>query len=152
MPGQRSLRSNKGNSDANDEDKQEKPPTTRAAAAKAKSGSKTRGAKGGDDKADINGSKSTGNGVDGPEDVEMGDGSAGAPKSSFNASKDREGDQKMTVVVPPTKGSRSSGKDNEDVTMEGAEDEKAEDAESEVDPATKAIQGLSRVLARGDNR
>lgn len=149
MPGQRSLRSNKGNSDANEE---EKAPTTRDAAAKAKSGSKTRGAKGGDDKADVNGSKSTGNGVDGPEDVEMGEDPTGAPTSSFNASKDREGDQKMTVVVPPTKGSRSSGKDNEDVTMEGAEDENAEDAESEVDPATKAIQGLSRVLARGDNR
>jgi 26S proteasome regulatory subunit N3 len=53
----------------------------------------------------------------------------------------------MTVVVPPTKGSRSSGKDKEeDVTMEGVEDGNVENTEPEVDPTTKAIQGSSSLL------
>jgi 26S proteasome regulatory subunit N3 len=88
-----------------------------------------------------NGSKSTENGVNGSEDVEMGEDTAGAPTSGFNTNKDRKGDEKMTVVVPPTKGSKSSGKDKgEDVVMEGAEDDA--EKEPEVDPTTKAIQGL----------
>jgi 26S proteasome regulatory subunit N3 len=98
-----------------------------------------------DDQSHANGSKSAENGVNGSEDVEMGEDTAGAPTSSFNSSKDRNGDEKMTVVVPPTKGSRSSGKPGQDkekdVTMEGAEDDDAEKAEHEVDPTTKAIQG-----------
>ncbi|CAG8095610.1 unnamed protein product [Penicillium salamii] len=113
-----------------------------------------------DDKSHTNGSKSTGNGVNGSEDVEMGEDTAGAPTSSFNTSKNRKGDEKMTVVVPPTKGSRSSGKDKEeDVTMEGAEDGDAENTEPEVDPRTKAIQDiktnftlLERAVAHFDPR
>lgn len=128
-------------------------PTTRAAANKAKSAPAKKGAAKGasnngmgeDDQSHVNGSKSTENGVNGSEDVEMGEDTAGAPTSSFNSSKDRHGNEKMTVVVPPTKGSRSSGKSGqdkeEDVTMEGAEDDDAEKAEPEVDPTTKAIQG-----------
>jgi 26S proteasome regulatory subunit N3 len=83
--------------------------------------------------------------VNGSEDVEMGEDTAGAPTSGFNTNKDRKGDEKMTVVVPPTKGSKSSGKDKEeDVVMEGAEDDA--EKEPEVDPTTKAIQGLSTSL------
>lgn len=162
MPAERrSLRSNnksdtsssangeKGPSDSQNSGAKDKAPTTRAAANKAKAQPKkdakgaSNGEMGEDDKSHTNGSKSTGNGVNGSEDVEMGEDTAGAPTSSINASKDRKGNEKMTVVVPPTKGSRSSGKDKEeDVTMEGADDD-AEDAEPEVDPTTKAIQGLS---------
>ena len=130
----------------------DKPAPTRAAANKAKAASTTKGASSNNtansgmgeqrDQPRANGSDPTENGVNGLEDVEMGEDTAGGPTSSFNASQDRKGDEKMTVVVPPTKGSRLSGEkgtDKEgDVAMEGDE---GEDAEPEVDPKTKAIQG-----------
>ncbi|KAJ5124707.1 Winged helix-turn-helix transcription repressor DNA-binding [Penicillium bovifimosum] len=156
MPAERrSLRSNNksDSSSTNGEKANSTAPTTRAAANKAKSAPTKKDAKGAsndnmgeDDQSHKDGSKSTKNGVNGSEDVEMGEGTAGAPTSSSNASKGRKND-KMTVVVPPTKGSRSSGKDKEeDVTMDGAEDGDAENTEPEVDPTTKAIQGLSNLL------
>ncbi|BAE63324.1 unnamed protein product [Aspergillus oryzae RIB40] len=93
----------------------------------------------------------------------MGEDTAGAPTSSFNASKDRKGDEKMTVVVPPTKGSRLSGdkgQDQEgDVAMEGAEGDETQKPEPEVDPRAKAIQDiktnftlLERAVAHFDPR
>ncbi|OOQ90726.1 putative 26S proteasome regulatory subunit rpn3 [Penicillium brasilianum] len=161
------ARSNSQSSSAKDK----AAPTTRAAASKAKSAPEKKGAAKGasntgmgeDDQSHVNGSKSAENGVNGSEDVEMGEDTAGAPTSSFNSSKGRNGDEKMTVVVPPTKGSRSSGKPGqdkeEDVTMEGAEDDDAEKAEPEVDPTTKAIQDikanftlLERAVAHFDPR
>ncbi|OOO08839.1 26S proteasome regulatory subunit, C-terminal [Aspergillus oryzae] len=110
-----------------------------------------------------NGSEPTENGLNGSEDVEMGEDTAGAPTSSFNASKDRKGDEKMTVVVPPTKGSRLSGdkgQDQEgDVAMEGAEGDETQKPEPEVDPRAKAIQDiktnftlLERAVAHFDPR
>ncbi|KAJ5154161.1 uncharacterized protein N7500_009600 [Penicillium coprophilum] len=180
MPAERrSLRSNnksdtsssangeKANSDSQSSGAKDKAPTTRAAANKAKSASTKKDAKGAsndnmgeDDQSHTNGSKSTKNGVNGSEDVEMGEDTAGAPTSSSNASKDRKSNEKMTVVVPPTKGSRSSGKDKEeDVAMEGAEDGDVENTEPEVDPTTKAIQDiksnftlLERAVAHFDPR
>ncbi|KAJ5801340.1 uncharacterized protein N7518_003408 [Penicillium psychrosexuale] len=177
MPAERrSLRSNnksdtsssangeKANSNSQSPGAKDKAPTTRAAANKAKSAPTKKDAKGAsngnmgdDDKSHTNGSKSTENGVNGSEDVEMGD-TAGAPTSSSSTSKDRKSNEKMTVVVPPTKGSKSSGKDKEDdVTMEGAED--VENTEPEVDPTTKAIQDiksnftlLERAVAHFDPR
>ncbi|KAJ5632949.1 26S proteasome regulatory subunit rpn3 [Penicillium lividum] len=157
------ARSNSQSSSAKDK----AAPTTRAAANKAKATPAKKGATKGanngmeeNDQSHINGSKSTENGVNGSEDVEMGEDTAGAPKSSFNARKDRNGDEKMTVVVPPTKGSRSSNKagqaKDEDVTMEGSEND---DAELETDPKTKAIQDiktnftlLDRAVAHFDPR
>ncbi|OQD69769.1 hypothetical protein PENPOL_c002G03692 [Penicillium polonicum] len=179
MPAERrSLRSNnksdtsssangeKANSNSQNSGAKDKAPTTRAAANKAKSAPTKKDAKGAsngsmkeDDKSHTNGSKSTENGVNGSEDVEMGEDTAGAPTSSSNTSKDRKSNEKMTVVVPPTKGSRSSGKDKEDVTMEGAEDGDVENTEPEVDPTTKAIQDiksnftlLERAVAHFDPR
>lgn len=137
-------------------------PTTRAAANKAKSAPAKKGAKGasnagmGEDDQHVNGSNNAENGVNGSEDVEMGEDTAGAPTSSFNTSKGRHGDEKMTVVVPPTKGSRSSGKagqdKEEDVTMEGAEDGDAEKTEPEIDPAVKAVQGWLLPLFESPSR
>lgn len=164
MPERRSLRSNNKSdtsSSANGEKarsnsqsssaKDKAAPTTRAAANKAKAAPAKKGAKGAsnagmgeNEQSHVNGSKSNENGVNGSEDVEMGEDTAGAPTSSFDSSKERNGDEKMTVVVPPTKGSRSgkAGQDKEeDVTMEGAEEGDAEKTEPEVDPTTKAIQG-----------
>ncbi|KAJ5152944.1 26S proteasome regulatory subunit rpn3 [Penicillium canariense] len=161
------ARSNSQSSSAKDK----AAPTTRAAANKAKSVPAKKGAAKGasntgmgeNDQSHVNGSKSAENGVNGSEDVEMGEDTAGAPTSSFNSSKDRNGDEKMTVVVPPTKGSRSSGKPGQDkeddVTMEGAEEGDAEKAEPEIDPTTKAIQDiknnftlLERAVAHFDPR
>ncbi|KAJ5922589.1 hypothetical protein N7516_010292 [Penicillium verrucosum] len=178
MPAERrSLRSNnksdtsssangeKANSNSQGSGAKDKAPTTRAAN-KAKSAPTKKDAKGAsngsmkeDDQSHTNGSKSTENGVNGSEDVEMGEDTAGAPTSSSNTSKDRKSNEKMTVVVPPTKGSRSSGKDKEDVTMEGAEGGDVENTEPEVDPTTKAIQDiksnftlLERAVAHFDPR
>lgn len=170
MPERRSLRSNNksdASSSANGEKarsnsqssgaKDKAAPTTRAAANKAKAAPAKKGAAKGasdagmgeDDKSHVNGSKSTENGVNGSEDVEMEEDTAGAPTSSINSSKNRNGDEKMTVVVPPTKGSKSSDKPgNEkdgDVAMDGTEDDAAE-AEPEIDPTTKAIQGEILIL------
>ncbi|KAJ5766479.1 uncharacterized protein N7511_004095 [Penicillium nucicola] len=153
------ARSNSQSSSAKDK----AAPTTRAAANKAKSAPAKKDAKGasnsdmGEKDSHTNGSKSTENGVNGSEDVEMGEGTAGAPTSAFNANKDRKGDEKMTVVVPPTKGSKSGKDKEEDVAMEGAEDDA--EKEPEVDPTTKAIQDiktnftlLERAVAHFDPR
>ena len=128
----------------------DKPAPARAAANKAKSTAPTKKAgstnnssnsgMGEGEQRQTNGADSTENGVNGSEDVEMGEDTAGGPTSSFNTKKEREGDEKMTVVVPPTKGSRLSGQDKEgDVAMEG--DEGDESQKPEVDPKVKAIQG-----------
>ncbi|KAE8315687.1 terpenoid synthase [Aspergillus transmontanensis] len=106
------------------------------------------------DQPRTNGSEPTENGLNGSEDVEMGEDTAGAPTSSFNASKDRKGDEKMTVVVPPTKGSRLSGdkgQDQEgDIAMEGAEGDESQKPEPEVDPRAKAIQGWCSCRSSND--
>ncbi|KAE8351481.1 isoprenoid synthase domain-containing protein [Aspergillus coremiiformis] len=160
------ARSTSQNSSSN----KDKVAPTRAAASKAKS---TKAASSNNttnpgmgeqrDQPRTNGSEPTENGVNGSEDVEMREDTAGAPKSSFNASKDRKGDENMTVVVPPTKGSRLSGdkgQDQEgDVAMEGADDDESQNPESEVDPRAKAIQDiktnftlLERAVAHFDPR
>ncbi|KAL3472671.1 isoprenoid synthase domain-containing protein [Aspergillus californicus] len=181
MPAEkRSLRSNKQSdtsSSANGEkarsgsqsssSNKDKPAPTRAATNKAKStkaaASNTTSISGMGEQRDqphTNGTDPTKNGVNGSEDVEMGEDTAGGPTSSFNASKDRQGDQKMTVVVPPTKGSRKSGDNGQgqedDVAMEGVE---GEEPESESDPKAKVIQDiktnftlLERAVAHFDPR
>ncbi|KAL4799434.1 isoprenoid synthase domain-containing protein [Aspergillus venezuelensis] len=112
------------------------------------------------DQPHTNGADPTKKDVNGPGDVEMEEDTAGGPTSSSNASKDRKGDQKMTVVVPPPKGSSMSGEKGQDqegdVTMEGAD---GEELSPGVDPRTKAIQDiqtnftlLERAVAHFDPR
>ena len=117
------------------------PPRTAANKAKPAPTKKTTSTKDMGDQSQSNGSQPLGNGVDRHDDVEMGDDTAGGPTSSFNTSKDQNGDKKMTVVVPPAKGLKSSGDDRDvaegDVEMKGTEDETAE---SQVSPA-KTVQG-----------
>ncbi|RAH43357.1 proteasome regulatory particle lid subunit RPN3 [Aspergillus brunneoviolaceus CBS 621.78] len=167
MPAERrSLRSNsksdtsssangeKGRSTSqNTSSNKDQPAPNRAAANKAKSTTASKAASSNStadsgmgeqrDQPRTNGSDPTENGMNGSEDVEMGEDTAGGPTSSFTASKDRKGDEKMTVVVPPTKGSRLSGEkapDNEgDIAMEGAD---TEESKSEVDPKVKALQDI----------
>jgi hypothetical protein len=61
----------------------------------------------------------------------------------------KDGDEEMTVVVPPKKNDKPSGAApadaDGDVAMEGDE-QKADEAEVKVDPATQAIAGESIVL------
>ena len=58
---------------------------------------------------------------------------------------DRDGDEKITVVVPPSKGARLSGDQSQDkegdVNMDGVNEESTKQAEVEVDPKVKAMQG-----------
>jgi len=95
------------------------------------------------DQRQANGSDPTKNGAKGSEDVEMGEDTAGGPTSSINTRKEREGDE-MTVVVPPTKGSRLSGVQSPDKESDIAMDEGDESkSEPKIDPKVKAIQGWS---------
>ena len=159
MPGERrSLRSNKETSshtngekarpDAQNPSSKDKPAPTRSTSSKGKSQiSKkatvnTASKENSGDKPQTNGNDSVENGVNGGEDVEMGDDLEDTKKP--NTSKD--GDEEMTVVVPPPNSSKLSGqaaKDDEgDVAMENTENVEADGSEDkEVDPIMKATSG-----------
>lgn len=90
----------------------------------------------------INGDDNAENDVNGSEDVEMEEEPTGPGRSAKG--KGKEGDEEMTVVVPPSKGSKLSGssqKDGEgDVAMHGESETDAEASkEPEIDPRTVAI-------------
>jgi 26S proteasome regulatory subunit N3 len=162
----RSLRSNSKSdtSSANGEKSQtsgvskDKPaPTTRAAANKSRTASAKKAAAGkgasnssgmsGHDQPQANGSDPVENGVNGIEDVEMEEDSATATTPlSGKPNIDRDGDEKITVVVPPSKGARLSGDQSQDkegdVNMDGGNEEGAKQAEVEVDPKVKAMQDI----------
>ena len=138
--GDRVRRSSQSSSSNKDKAAPARAPANKAksGASSKKGGSANNSGMGEGEQRQTNGSDAVEKGVNGSEDVEMGEDTAGGPTSSFNANKNRKGDEKMTVVVPPTKGSRSSdkGQDKEgDVAMEGDE--------PKVDPKVKAIQGKS---------
>ena len=98
------------------------------------------------DKPPTNGTDPLENGVNGTEDIEMEEDSSKSgsrPKSG----KDKDGDEEMTVVVPPPKNTQMSGapqKDDEgDTAMNGTtEGEITEPTEPVVDPTSKAITGM----------
>ena len=92
-----------------------------------------------------NGTDPVENGINGTKDVEMKD-DAPAPLKGGKGKKVKEGEEEMTVVVPPSKGSKLSAlppKDNDgDVAMDGAEELNGEDAGlPKVDPVAKAVAG-----------
>lgn len=79
------------------------------------------------------------------KDVEMKD-DAPAPIKGGKGKKGKDGDEEMTVVVPPSKASKLSAppvQDTDgDIAMDGFEDEKAEGADTEkVDPVAKTVAG-----------
>ena len=85
--------------------------------------------------------------VNGTREVEMKD-DAPAPLKGGKGKKVKEGDEEMTVVVPPSKGSKLSApppKDTDgDVAMDGSEDAQGEDAGAvQIDPVAQAVSGLS---------
>lgn len=181
MPAERrSLRSNKSDASANGEagrsnsqnsasNAKGKPAApTRSASGRSKPQQSKKGtgkAAGGDQQQQPNGSQDpVENGVNNPEDVEMGDDddvNGSATNNKQKQDEDGDGDDEMTVVVPPSKTSKSSGgadKDQGDVAMEDAEAEEAKKQEEKVNTAEKALtgkpslsllQGLSWVVVLG---
>jgi 26S proteasome regulatory subunit N3 len=93
-----------------------------------------------------NGNEPVENGVNGTKDVEMKDDAPTSLKGG-KGKKSKDGDEEMTVVVPPSKASKLSsppGKDNDgDVSMEGEVHVGEDDGAVKVDPVTKAVSGKS---------
>ncbi|KAL2404844.1 putative 26S proteasome regulatory subunit rpn3 [Exophiala dermatitidis] len=101
------------------------------------------------DKHRLNGTGPNANGIDGSEDVEMKEQSQNSKKGS-KPNKDKDGDDEMTVVVPPSKGSNAPtapGKATEADLKIGALNGNSEnEAEAEIDPQEKAISEIKANL------
>ena len=114
---------------------------TRATSSKGKNlpTKKTSGKEGAEDKPHTNGTEPVENGINGTEDVDMVDDGPEKVKVGTN----KEGEDEMTVVVPPPKSSKLSGepsKDEEgDIAMENTD--KSGSVSAELDPKAKAIAG-----------
>lgn len=100
---------------------------------------KTSGKEGAEDKPHTNGAEPVENGINGTEDVDMVDDGPEKVKIGTN----KEGEDEMTVVVPPPKSSKLSGepsKDEEgDIAMENTD--KSDNVSPELDPKAKAVAG-----------
>ena len=166
MPAERrSLRSNKSetSSSPNGEkprsdsqssaSKKDRPTHSRSASSRAKSISSKKGVTAAKDmsgdKPPANGTDPVENGINGTDDIEMEDDSSKST-SRIKSAKDKDGDEEMTVVVPPPKAIRLAGapqKDDEgDIAMNGTvEAEVTESVESAEDPKTKTITGMHMV-------
>lgn len=74
---------------------------------------------------------------------------APAPLKGGKGKKVKEGEEEMTVVVPPSKGSKLSAppsKDTDgDVVMDGPADVDGEEGEEKIDPVAKAVAGTQTV-------
>ena len=157
MPGERrTLRSNKDTASSTDSEKtrsdtqntsskKDQPPPARATSTKAKGVSGKKGINNpsqdmSGDKPKTNGVEPTENGVNGVEDVEMSDEKTPMPKSGSA----KDGEDEMTVVVPPSKGSKLIPEHSEDADGDVSMDPTPETVENtEADPGAKAIAGLS---------
>lgn len=132
------ARSNSTSSGSN----KDKPVPTRATSSKSKTlpSKKPSTKESSGDKPQTNGTDPVENGVNGTEDVDMVD---DGPEKVKVANKD--GEDEMTVVVPPLKSSKLSGelgKDEEgDVAMDNTESAETSKPEAAVDPKLKAVAG-----------
>ena len=93
-----------------------------------------------------NGTDPVENGLNGSKDVEMKD-DGPAPLKGGKGKKAKEGEEEMTVVVPPSKGSKLSApppkESDEDITMDGVEEVSSEEEGSaKVDPVVRAVAGI----------
>ena len=116
--------------------------SSRGKALPSKKGSNNTLAKeGSGNRPQTNGTEPVENGVNGAEDVEMGD--DGAERVKVGVTKD--GEDEMTVVVPPPKSSKFNaepGKDAEgDVAMQSSEKGPDEADAQTIDPRARAIAG-----------
>jgi len=150
MPGERrNLRSNKESSSSTNGEKarsnsqssssKDKPVPTRTSSSKNKAlpSKKASAKEANGDQPQTNGAERIENGVNGTEDIDMVD--DGPEKVKIG----KDGEDEMTVVVPPPNSSKLSGehgKDDEgDVAMENTET--AETAGADIDPRVKAVAG-----------
>jgi len=97
------------------------------------------------DKPHLNGSDPPENGIKGSDDVEMKEDTQASKKTS-KSGKDKDGDDEMTVVVPPSKGSSNSPSapdkpTDTDLTNGAVDGDGAGESEEQVDPQEKAISG-----------
>jgi len=96
------------------------------------------------DKPHTNGTEPIENGVNGADDVEMGDDTSKSTEKP-KAAREKDGDESMTVVVPPSKSSKlvaDVGKNLEsDTAMDVVEQSNAETPDERIDPKAKAILG-----------
>jgi len=96
------------------------------------------------DKPHTNGSDPSKKGTDGSQDVDMKEQSQNSKKTS-KPNKDKDGDDEMTVVVPPSKGSSAPTAPDKateaDLTNGAVDGEEAKETEPPVDPQEKAISG-----------
>ena len=99
------------------------------------------------DKQNINGSGPAQNGINGSDDVDKKD------KKAVKGSKDKDGDSDMTVVVPPSKGANTPSAPAKatkaDMTNGAVDGDGEKEAEKEVDPQEKAIEGKAILVASG---
>lgn len=143
MPGERrNLRSNKDTSSETNGEKaqsssqnsssKDKPVPTRSTSSKGKTASAKR------DKAQANGAPVE-NGVNGADDVEMVD--DGPEQVKING---KDGDEEMTVVVPPPNSSKLAGEPSKDTEGDVAMDTTdAATKDEAIDPRVKAVSGQS---------
>lgn len=155
MPGERrNLRSNKETSSSTNGEKarsnstssgssKDKPVPTKATSSKSKAvpSKKPSGKEADGDRPQTNGTEPAENGVNGTKDVDMVD--DGPEKIKIGTNKD--GEDEMTVVVPPPKGVKLSGEPGKDadgdVAMDNTVSAEHVSQEAEVDPKVKAIAG-----------
>ena len=161
MPGERrTLRSSKESSSSTNGEKsrpdsqnpstaKDKPVPARTASSKTKPGSKKplvdlspqEDAAG---KTQPNGAEPVENGINGTEDIEMADEVADQAKPLPG----HDGEDEMTVVVPPPKSSKLSGEPNKahggDVPMEGVENNEDQAGSEVTNPTVKLISGQSK--------
>jgi len=155
MPGERrNLRSNKETPSSTNGEKarsnstssgssKDKPVPTRATSSKSKTvpSKKLSGKEADGDRPQTNGTEPVENGVNGTEDVDMVDDGPEKVKIGIN----KDGEDEMTLVVPPPKGTKlfgDPGKDAEgDVAMDNTAGTENVSQEAEVDPKVKAVAG-----------
>ena len=153
MPGERrNLRSSKENSSStngeeprsnsqNSSSNKDLPVPTRATSAKGKNlATKKNSAKeGAEDKPHTNGTEPIENGINGNGDIDMVDDGPEKVKLGTN----KEGEDEMTVVVPPPKNSKLAGEPNKDeegdISMENTNE--SDSVSPELDPKAKAVAG-----------
>ncbi|KAF3482370.1 26S proteasome non-ATPase regulatory subunit 3 [Arthroderma uncinatum] len=154
MPAEkRTLRSNRSDASANGDkprsnsqsssSNKDKPAPTRSAASRGKAAPARKPASGSKkDSSQSKGSDLVENGVNGAEDVQMSEEHVNGSVSPKQLDRDdNDGDEEMTVVVPPSKASRLSGEPDKirsETKMDTDQDEEAQKAEEVVDPVEKA--------------
>lgn len=162
MPERRSLRSSKpdtssstngekarSNSQSSSSNK-DKPHPTRSTSSRGKSfsskkGITSAGKETNGDQPHLNGSEPIENGVDSAVEPEVDENQSTAPPGAKKPGKDKDGDEEMTVVVPPSKASKVSGtarQDEEgDIAMNGTDNpESKAPNDGGVDTQAKAIE------------